>query len=483
MANLLDFFSRDRGVQRTQRLRDLLNYYIPPNTRDPLAALAGVTPSASLAEGGAGFKEALSPTASVSQRVAGVGKGLTGTAGVAAPMLVANKAGLTAAEAIQDSLLGFSQGANYAGQKVLERANQRGPMPTVYSNPVVPNLSSKSGITAYHGSPHSFDKFDISKIGSGEGAQAYGYGLYFAENEKVARDYRDALTEGLRLQGKPLDTVWTDEIRERWPDLYKGLSESDADTMDALIGTMEGVGSIQDAESAAQSVSRGAERLLETRVKPLLGEAPAGSMYEVKLPFEKSDLLDYDKPVSKQPKILSKIDDKYGDPEIIASQLGLDFETATGGAWLQQLEGLGLDTESKKAASDWFKGAGIEGIKYFDQGSRNTADGKSLGVAETADGFVGRVEGSVPSVFGPNSPQRVLTKSKPYKTKEEAENWINEAINRQTSNYVVFDDKMIDIVRKYGIAGAAAMLGISTADVQGALAQEQGAQSQRGLLD
>ena len=50
-------------------------------------------------------------------------------------------------------------------------------------------------------------------------------------------------------------------------------------------------------------------------------------------------------------------------------------------------------------------------------------------------------------------------------------------------NYVVFDDKIIDIVRKYGIAGAAAMLGISTADVQGALAQEQGTQSQRGLLD
>jgi len=206
-------------------------------------------------------------------------------------------------------------------------------------------------------------------------------------------------------------------------------------------------------------------------------------MYEVKLPFEKSDLLDYDKPVSQQSNILSKIDDKYGDPEIIAAQLGLDFETATGGAWLQQLEGLGLDTESKKAASDWLKGAGIKGIKYFDQGSRNTADGKSLGVVETEGGFVGRVEGSVPSVFGPNSPQRVLTKSKPYKSKEEAENWINEAINRKTSNYVVFDDKMIDIVRKYGIAGAAAMLGISTADVQGALAQEQGAQSQRGLLD
>src|SRR5580765_7610443 len=50
------------------------------------------------------------------------------------------------------------------------------------------------GIRAFHGSPHSFDRFDLSKIGTGEGAQAYGHGLYFAENEGVAKGYRDALT-------------------------------------------------------------------------------------------------------------------------------------------------------------------------------------------------------------------------------------------------------------------------------------------------
>ena len=46
---------------------------------------------------------------------------------------------------------------------------------------------------AYHGSPHEFEKFDSSKIGSGEGAQAYGHGLYFAENEKVAKGYQERL--------------------------------------------------------------------------------------------------------------------------------------------------------------------------------------------------------------------------------------------------------------------------------------------------
>ena len=43
--------------------------------------------------------------------------------------------------------------------------------------------------TVWHGSPHKFDKFDSSKIGTGEGAQAYGHGLYLAESDKVAGEY------------------------------------------------------------------------------------------------------------------------------------------------------------------------------------------------------------------------------------------------------------------------------------------------------
>src|SRR5262245_438695 len=53
-------------------------------------------------------------------------------------------------------------------------------------------LGAGPGIRAYHGSPHDFERFDLSKIGTGEGAQAYGHGLYFAENPKTAKAYREA---------------------------------------------------------------------------------------------------------------------------------------------------------------------------------------------------------------------------------------------------------------------------------------------------
>ena len=41
-------------------------------------------------------------------------------------------------------------------------------------------------IRAYHSSPHDFEQFDLGKIGTGEGAQVYGHGLYFAENPAVS---------------------------------------------------------------------------------------------------------------------------------------------------------------------------------------------------------------------------------------------------------------------------------------------------------
>ena len=54
--------------------------------------------------------------------------------------------------------------------------------------------------TAYHGTPHKFKDFSLEHIGTGEGAQAHGWGLYFAENKDVSEDYRRRLGVGERGQ-------------------------------------------------------------------------------------------------------------------------------------------------------------------------------------------------------------------------------------------------------------------------------------------
>jgi len=63
-------------------------------------------------------------------------------------------------------------------------------------------------VTAYHGSPFSFDKFTTEKMGSGEGNQAFGWGLYFTDLKDIARHYAKALTKSLpNFQGKTLNML------------------------------------------------------------------------------------------------------------------------------------------------------------------------------------------------------------------------------------------------------------------------------------
>lgn len=49
--------------------------------------------------------------------------------------------------------------------------------------------------TAWHGSPHDFDQFDLGAIGTGEGAQVHGWGLYFAANREVSEGYLERLSD------------------------------------------------------------------------------------------------------------------------------------------------------------------------------------------------------------------------------------------------------------------------------------------------
>jgi len=71
----------------------------------------------------------------------------------------------------------------------------------------MPTLSKASpmagrGAIVWHGSPHKFDAFDASKIGTGEGAQAYGHGLYLADSPTIAKNYQ-AKVSAMRGTGEP----------------------------------------------------------------------------------------------------------------------------------------------------------------------------------------------------------------------------------------------------------------------------------------
>ena len=71
---------------------------------------------------------------------------------------------------------------------------------------------------AYHGSPYKFDKFTLSHIGSGEGNQSYGWGLYFAGDQSVAKWYHENLASTTRahntLDGKRITPKMLEELKK-----------------------------------------------------------------------------------------------------------------------------------------------------------------------------------------------------------------------------------------------------------------------------
>ena len=81
--------------------------------------------------------------------------------------------------------------------------------------------------SAWHGSPYTFDRFDLGAIGTGAGAQAHGWGLYFAKNQEAAEGYKND-NGGLYEADIPDDDVLLDEQKpftEQPPKVKKGLWE------------------------------------------------------------------------------------------------------------------------------------------------------------------------------------------------------------------------------------------------------------------
>lgn len=339
------------------------------------------------------------------------------------------------------------------------------------------------GIRAYHGSPYHFKRFDMSKIGTGEGAQAYGHGLYFAENEGIAKHYRDTLSNRdamyLELDGQKIDSVYTQDNIDKFGDfIQKNFDEDEYD--DALLildnlgqglGSMDGSATLQAADEYADdafNLRQGSiyERLREFLTEP---EPVKGAMYEVNIAADPSNMIDYDTPLSQQSSVLEAIEDTYGDPEIILTQLGLDLKTATGRDFIHSLSGVGQ--VNKENASSFLSKAGIPGIKYFSDTSRNTSGGELIDVIKDADGFKAKV--AVDNrAGGLGGSGRVVTTSAPYKTEKEARDWAEQATKNQERNFVVFDDSLIEIMRKYGLL--APLVGAGTVAAVSDMGEDRG---------
>lgn len=220
--------------------------------------------------------------------------------------------------------------------------------------------------SAYHGSPHIFDKFSLDAIGSGEGAQAFGWGLYFAGRKEIAQHYKQSLRQ--------IDTGAFD--RGGIPPSQWRSAEMFARQTDPKF-----------PEQAARDFAAWNNRDDADALTPVFAEAMAntGRLYQVDIPEDNEYLL-WDAPLSEQPETVKRAIEKLKgedkdvedltDDELVAALGGLERtfgdKEKTGQGLYKELSAL---KGSDKAASLALLDAGIAGIKYLDGGSRSAGDG------------------------------------------------------------------------------------------------------------
>lgn len=214
-------------------------------------------------------------------------------------------------------------------------------------------------IRAYHGSPHKFDKFDISKIGSGEGAQAYGHGMYFAENPEVAKEYKKNLSRAHAIRhADPEDRFEEEVLRQvsEWGNVQPAPLNID------LLYAPRGY-TFPELRSAFS-------RLYEKGLRK-----NPGYIYEVDLSVPREHLLDWDAPLSQQTdpvrEMLSfdrRAQDKFYDNggEYYRALMSRAAQDAPVNLSASRAENWAWPIASRQLLE-----RGIPGIQYLDEGSRS----------------------------------------------------------------------------------------------------------------
>jgi hypothetical protein len=298
-------------------------------------------------------------------------------------------------------------------------------------------------LDVYHGTPHRFEpteenplgEFDASKIGTGEGAQAYGHGVYLAESPDVAKGYAANV--------KDMGSV-------------KAIN-AEMSVLANIMHTDEVPGSYRKYKTdAGREAAKRYDELMAQRQKVV--DSP-GSFYKADLPDQMIDrMLDWDKPLSEQSPYVQKI-------------IGEEIKRIGGGSTLStgekaykelmfqaRMEGAESGNSAMKnnaqaiAASKRLKELGIPGIRYLDRQSRIYGKPKFFVENVSADGkvinsfrFDTREEAEKFSATFKKQMKRQLPPEKigtPRITEREAQ--------QTTSNFVVFpgEEKKVKILKR-----------------------------------
>lgn len=236
----------------------------------------------------------------------------------------------------------------------------------------------------YHGSPHVFDKFTLDHIGTGEGVQAFGWGLYFAGSKAVAKYYREKLSASgvgaVEYGGKTVHTADGKPLRARpewladWGNDLQALIEI---AVDNDMDLPAAIAKVREETKKAGFIRRFMgygfnDRFLQAILDKdyRLGDVEKGRLYHVEIPDDGAYVA-WDKTLGEQPENVRKaLAGKVGDAQTVGSTLYRAYHNE-----LFAGDITGKDRASPRELSEWLLAQGVPGIKYLDGSSRGKGEG------------------------------------------------------------------------------------------------------------
>ncbi len=254
-----------------------------------------------------------------------------------------------------------------------------GPLIKVHNESEIPARILGGGAlyqAVYHGSPYKFDKFSLDHIGKGEGAQAYGWGLYFTGKKEIAEYYRNKLAAG---NYPSLDVLEQYFKPGRIVNGYSGNDKvlefkrtDDGWQWHVKVIQVDTEGNEKQGERPRWHSTAPSQKEIEK----VLGKQPAGQLYKVDIPEDDTYLL-WDKPLNEQPE---KVKAAFSDIRLPDSKMdGHEIYS-----YIKELEAdksgeVGSSpsfyNRFAKAASKRLHALGISGIKYLAGDSRSKGEG------------------------------------------------------------------------------------------------------------
>lgn len=330
-------------------------------------------------------------------------------------------------------------------------------------------------MVGWHGTPHKVDKFSSEKIGTGEGAQAFGHGLYFAGRKEVAQYYQNTLAAGLafkkngagpKLKMSDAVSAVVEEIASL-VDLEKHPEDFDlpAFLADDALSAVGGGRSLYDLRK--QLVGRFPEKevLINAAIEAAAKFNPTepGNLYKVDIPDD-SELMNWDAPLSKQPPHVKEAILKIpgarealgklaAEDDQLLRDLGETVPEGGAGQWpamsgeefykrlaaetaVRRMEGHrpDLPIEAEAAASQLLREAGIPGHRYLEGASRSKPAAIASMKRDLA-AWEGRLK---------DTPDDAYVKQEVEARRQE----LADAEAGIAHNYVIYDDSRIQILEE-----------------------------------